>query len=593
MINRYLEKTWVQYLCLATVTALLVYYFGWVFDFGYKFDWTVLYKKDPSYDMVLGDMLITGLGLTISITLMSSALALVLGILFGLGRLSQFKPVYYFSTCYVEFFRNTPLLVQLFFWYFALPMGLPENVRNFLFDRNFEMISATVGLGIYTSAFMAEVIRAGIQSIPKGLLEASYSSGLTPFQTLTKIVLPLAFRAIIPPLGSEFLNNMKNSSLAMVVGVAELCWSSQQIESLTFKGFEATTAATVVYLSLSLCIAAILTLVNWKLQIIPKKNRKLGHKVAHMLFWPIEAPLGFMARMHRRILRSRKEDFNLTRAQAARKAFFSKVMKVFSLVWKGTFLGCLGFLILMALYGVSKFNFQIIWENLGTMLWWRFPYGGPNEIMWGLGGLSFSILMSVIAISVSFFIGLLVGIGRTSKNKLFLIPSTLYIELIRGNPLIMVIFWIYFFIPILTGTFLNVFWSATIALTIFTGAYLGEIVRSGIQNLPPGQFEAAVSTGLTYWQTMRKIILPQALKQMLPAIVGQFIAIFKDTSLAFVIGVLELTFVAQGLNNRLMIYPFEIYTTIAFLYFICCYLMSLVARRLERKLSTDTFRLQM
>ena len=183
--------------------------------------------------------------------------------------------------------------------------------------------------------------------------------------------------------------------------------------------------------------------------------------------------------------------------------------------------------------------------------------------------------------------------GRTSKNKLFLIPSTLYIELIRGNPLIMVIFWIYFFIPILTGAFLNVFWSATIALTVFTGAYLAEIVRSGIQNIPAGQFEAAMSTGMTYLQTMRKIILPQALKQMLPAIVGQFIAIFKDSSLAFVIGVLELTFVAQGLNNRLMIYPFEIYTTVAALYFICCYMMSIVARRLERKLSTDTFRLQM
>ncbi len=593
MINRYLEKTWVQYLCLATVTALLVYYFGWVFDFGYKFDWSVLYKKDASYDMVLGDMLVTGLGLTVSITLMSSAIALGLGILFGLSRLSQFKPVYYFSTCYVEFFRNTPLLVQLFFWYFALPMGLPESVREFLFDRNFEMISATVGLGIYTSAFMAEVIRAGIQSIPKGLLEASYSSGLTPFQTLTKIVLPLAFRAIIPPLGSEFLNNMKNSSLAMVVGVAELCWSSQQIESLTFKGFEATTAATVVYLSLSLTIAGILTLVNWKLQIIPIKDRNFGHKAAHMLFWPFEAPFGLISRMHRRLMRRRKEDFNLTRAQAARKALIAKLMKIFSYIWKATFLGCLAFLLVMALYGVSKFNFQIIWENLGTMIWWRFPNGGPNEIMWGLGGLSFSIIMSVIAISVSFFIGLIVGIGRTSKNKLFLVPSTLYIELIRGNPLIMVIFWIYFFIPILTGHFMNVFWSATIALTIFTGAYLAEIVRSGIQNLPPGQFEAAVSTGLTYWQTMRKIILPQALKQMLPAIVGQFIAIFKDTSLAFVIGVLELTFVAQGLNNRLMIYPFEIYTTIAFLYFICCYLMSLVARRLERKLSTDTFRLQM
>lgn len=594
MINRYLEKTWVQYLCLAAVTGLLVYYFGWVFDFGYKFDWSVLYKEDPSYGEVLGEMLIEGLGLTISISLMSSVIALGLGILFGLGRLSQFKPVYYFCTCYVEFFRNTPLLVQLFFWYFALPMGLPENVRDFLFDQNFEMITATVGLGIYTSAFMAEVIRAGVQSIPKGLLEASYSSGLTPFQTLTKIVLPLAFRAVIPPLGSEFLNNMKNSSLAMVVGVAELCWSSQQIESLTFRGFEATTAATVIYLSLSLIIAGILTLVNWKLQIVPVKNRNMGHKAAHMLFWPIEAPIVFLARIHRRIMRKRKvDDFNLTRAQAARKAFFAKLSIVLGFIWKGVFVATLCALLFKVGQGVMSFNFQVIWENLGTMLWWRFPNGGPDEILWGLGGLSFSILMSVIAISVSFFIGLIVGIGRTSNNKLFLIPSTLYIELIRGNPLIMVIFWIYFFIPILTGQFMNVFWSATIALTVFTGAYLAEIVRSGIQNLPPGQFEAAVSTGLTYWQAMRKIILPQALKQMLPAIVGQFIAIFKDTSLAFVIGVLELTFVAQGLNNRLMIYPFEIYTSIALLYFICCYLMSLVARRLERKLSTDTFRLQM
>ncbi|WP_031484810.1 amino acid ABC transporter permease [Maridesulfovibrio frigidus] len=593
MINHYLEKAWVQYFCLAAVTALLVYYFGWVFDFGYKFDWTVLYVKDASYGIVLGDMLITGLGNTITISLISSAIALGLGILFGLGRLSQFKPINYFASAYVEFFRNTPLLIQLFFWYFALPMALPEELRYKLFDYNYEMISATVGLGVYTSAFMAEVIRAGIQSIPKGLLEAAYSSGLTPFQALSKIVLPLAFRAIIPPLGSEFLNNMKNSSLAMVVGVAELCWASQQIESLTFKGFEATTAATVVYLSLSLTIAGILNLVNLKLQIIPKKNRTIGHLLADIFFWPFLAPLALLSMLSRNCFRRRTEGFNLTTAQAARKALLANIAKVFSLAWKGTFLAFLLFLIVMAGVGLSKFNFQVIWDNIGTMIYWRFPQGGPDEVLWGLGGLSFSIIMSVIAISVSFFIGLIVGVGRTSKNKLFFIPSTLYIELIRGNPLIMVIFWIYFFIPILTGAFLNVFWSATIALTVFTGAYLAEIVRSGIQNIPPGQLEAAVSTGLTYLQAMRKIILPQALKQMLPAIVGQFIAIFKDSSLAFVIGVLELTFVAQGLNNRLMIYPFEIYTTVAALYFICCYMMSIVARRLERKLSTDTFRLQM
>jgi polar amino acid transport system permease protein len=186
---------------------------------------------------------------------------------------------------------------------------------------------------------------------------------------------------------------------------------------------------------------------------------------------------------------------------------------------------------------------------------------------------------------VSFFIGLIVGIGRVSKNVIFRIPCTLYIEIIRGNPLILVIFWVYFFIPIFIKSYLDVFWSATIALTIFTGAYIGEIVRSGIQNIPRGQIEAAYGTGLSYASTMIHIILPQALKQMIPAIVGQFIAIFKDTSLAYIIGVLELTFVAQGLNSRLMIYPFEIYATVAVLYFVCCYTMSIIANRLERRLT--------
>src|SRR6218665_2712396 len=154
--------------------------------------------------------------------------------------------------------------------------------------------------------------------------------------------------------------------------------------------------------------------------------------------------------------------------------------------------------------------------------------------------------MALIAISVSFFIGLAVGLGRCARNRIFRLPCLVYIEIIRGNPLIIVIFWIYFFLPVVFGAYFDVFWSATIALTVFTGAYLAEIVRAGVQNIPAGHVEAAYSTGLSYFQTMRRIVLPQALKQMIPAIVGQFIAIFKDTSLAFVIGVLELTFVAQG-----------------------------------------------
>jgi polar amino acid transport system permease protein len=245
------------------------------------------------------------------------------------------------------------------------------------------------------------------------------------------------------------------------------------------------------------------------------------------------------------------------------------------------------FIFFKFLKGIMGFDFSVIKDNLRYLLIWRFPNGSENELFMGLGGLSYSILMAVIAIGVSFFIGLAAGIARTSDNLIFRLPALAYIEIIRGNPLIIVIFWVYFFIPVVTDAFFDVFWSATIALTIFTGAYLAEIVRAGIENLPKGQFEAAYSTGLSYFQTMRMIILPQALKQMIPAIVGQFIAIFKDTSLAYVIGVLELTFVAQGLNNRLMVHPFEIYTTVAVLYFTCCYLMSLYARKLERKLTPE------
>jgi polar amino acid transport system permease protein len=242
--------------------------------------------------------------------------------------------------------------------------------------------------------------------------------------------------------------------------------------------------------------------------------------------------------------------------------------------------------------GVFGLNFEVIADNLRTLLIFRFPKGTAADL-WGLGGLSLSIIMAVIAISASFVIGLGVGMGRLSSNKILRVPCLLYIEIIRGNPLILVIFWVYFFIPVLTGQFISVLWSATIALTIFTGAYLAETVRSGIQNIPTGQVEAAISTGLSYWQTMRKIILPQALKQMLPAIVGLFIAIFKDTSLAYIIGVLELTFVAQGLSNRLMVYPFEVWSTVAVLYFVCCYSMSRYAGYLERKLSPERMSLEM
>jgi polar amino acid transport system permease protein len=591
MLNRLFEKTWVQNTTLLFILGLAVYYFGFVFHFDYDFNWGVFVNETQYGHM--GLLMLNGLQLTISISIYSAAIALGLGTLFGLARLSKFKPVYAFASAYVEFFRNTPLLVQLFFWNFALPNAFPQEIRYKLFEYNFEFWAATIGLGIFTSAFMAEIIRAGMQSIPKGLLEASYSSGMSYAQTLRKIILPLAFREIIPPLGSEFLNNMKNSSLAMTLGVAEVCWSMQEVESLTYAGFEATAAATAIYLSLSLVIAGLLNLVNTKLKLMPAGKKTFTRKVADAFFLPFEFVWELFARPIRRLTRKKQGSKHLT----PRQEFFFRLRGLARMTLingaKTIFVVALLLLIYQTIKGIASFNFQVIWDNLRALLIWRFPNGGSTEPLWGLGGLSMSIFMAVFSISVSFVIGLFVGMGRTSKNNAIRIPCTAYIELIRGNPLIIVIFWVYFFLPIIIKSQIGVFWSATWAMTVFFGAYIAEIVRGGIENIPPGQVEAAQSTGLSYFQTMRKVVLPQALKQMLPAIVGMFIAAFKDTSLAYIIGVTELTTAAYSINNRLMLYPFEIYTTIAVLYFLCCFAMSRYAKHLENKLSPEKVRLEM
>ena len=561
--------------------------------FGYDFYWPVLWEINPTYKEIFGLWLLKGLVLTLKISLISTAIALVMGTIFGIARLSRFTPTYAIATAYVEFFRNTPLLVQLFFWYFAFPMVLPEDMRTFLNEHNYEFWAATVGLGIYTGAFVAEVVRAGIQAIPHGHIEAAVSSGLSGAQMLRHVILPQAFRIIIPPLGSEFLNNMKNSSLAMTIGVAELCWNSQQIQSFTFRGFEATSAASLIYLSVSLSISLIMNSINHHLAIGPSKQLNTIDRIFALIF----KPLLLLTRAIASIFTASKRIFKLGEFAPVREEalyaslwerFAKQLWQVFVFMAKLFFI-CL-FIGLICLVGIMiyRYNWHVISSILKSLLIWTFPYGGPGEIFHGLGGLTLSVILAFIALVVSFFIGLFIGIGRLSKNQFVSTPSVLYIEIIRGNPLIMVIFWVYFFSHFVTGVQMDVFWSATIAFTIFSGAYLAEIVRAGISAIPRGQIEAATASGLSYFRTMRHVVLPQALKIMIPAFVGQFISLFKDTSLAYIVGVFELTTVAQTLNNRLMIYPFEIYTTIAVLYFLCCYSMSRFARRLEIRYTPTT-----
>ena len=227
---------------------------------------------------------------------------------------------------------------------------------------------------------------------------------------------------------------------------------------------------------------------------------------------------------------------------------------------------------------VGGLDFHVIWENLSYFFVGRFPKGP-------VGGVALTLYLAAVSLVLSFVGGLILGLLSVSRNRLIKWASMAIIQTIRGMPLLMVIFWMFFLLPALLGGGMPASWTVITALTLFTSSYMSEIVRAGILGIPKGQTEAAVSTGLSHRQTMIYIILPQALRNMIPSFVNQFVSMIKDTSLAFIVGVAELTQVATQMNNRTMLYPTEIFMFIAVIYFIMCFAFTELSRWLERRLA--------
>jgi His/Glu/Gln/Arg/opine family amino acid ABC transporter permease subunit len=193
-----------------------------------------------------------------------------------------------------------------------------------------------------------------------------------------------------------------------------------------------------------------------------------------------------------------------------------------------------------------------------------------------------TLRLAIPAILLGFALGIFVGLARLAERRVIRVPATLYVEFFRGVPLVMVIFWIWFIVPQLLQLPIPEYGVALTAFVIFEAAYFGEIVRAGVQSVARGQVEAATALGMTATKTMRWVVLPQALRNMVPSLVTQMIVLFKDTSLASIIGYVDLTKAAQIVNNR-EIKPFELYLFIAVVYWLCTYSMSVMARRLERR----------
>lgn len=207
-----------------------------------QFDWSFVFRAD-----VLGAIL-DGLKATMTVVVLAGAAASVIGMTAALCQVSGQRWLTHLGRGYVTLFRNTPLLIQLFFWYFGIAMVLPRATYPFIYVGSYEIKIAVLAVALVSGAFIAEVLRAGIEAVPASQLEAAMAIGLTRRQGFHYVLMPQLWAIALPGLANEAVNVVKNSAFTMTIGVTELIWQAQQIEADTFHGFEAMTMVTFAYL---------------------------------------------------------------------------------------------------------------------------------------------------------------------------------------------------------------------------------------------------------------------------------------------------------------------------------------------------------
>ena len=223
--------------------------------------------------------------------------------------------------------------------------------------------------------------------------------------------------------------------------------------------------------------------------------------------------------------------------------------------------------------------FDILRDNWLLLLIGQYP-NGP------LGGIACTLILSVLGIVLAFPLSVVLALARLSPWRLLNWPATALIYVARGVPLLMIILWVYFLVPLLIGHSVSGFVTMLCTLVLYEGAYLAEVVRAGIEALPKGQMEAARALGHSHLGAMRLVILPQALFNMLPSMLSQFVSTIKETTLGYVINVPELSFAANLINNQLLTKHFEVFFILAVVYYVVCWSLTRAATTLERRIET-------
>lgn len=236
---------------------------------GYNWNWGVFFQEVPEGGTFYWEIMLSGIGWTLALSACAWIIAMSVGSVIGTIRTTNSPWLVRFGNGWVEFFRNWPLLVQLFIWYYVIPEFVPP-LKRWLIEihpSQAQFVVAVFCLGLFTSARIAEQVRAGIQSLPRGQRNAGLAMGLTTTQTYRYVLLPMAYRIIIPPLTSETMNLIKNSSIALTIGLAELTFRTREIGEYTFNFFEVFTAATIIYVSIAMTANRVMAFIEKKVAV--------------------------------------------------------------------------------------------------------------------------------------------------------------------------------------------------------------------------------------------------------------------------------------------------------------------------------------
>ena len=599
--------------------------------------------------------LAVGLINTIKVSALAILGATLLGVSLGLARVSDHALLRGLARLYVEVVRNIPLLVQLLFLYaFALNVLPPVDQALqplpgiFLSNRGLampalvpgdfdiqwphlgrfnieggmqlstELMTLVVGLSIYTAAYIAEIVRGGIESVPIGQSEAAKALGMRPAQAMRRVVFPQAMRAILPPLTSWYLNTVKNSSLAIAVGYPDLLSVVDTIINQTGQAIEGVLIVIAVYLSVNL-------LLSWLIN-------RYNEVIARRGFAPGTGGARRHARASWRALLGspRRTLVSLTLLVAGVYIFWNVLDW---LVFSATLAGgapdcrqasgaCWPFIrenYRTILFGTYPLEEQwraaltpLLFASALALSFWKRLWGRPLAAIWivaliasicfmqggplGLtivpaekwSGLPLTLLLASLAVILAFPLAVLLALGRRSKQFVTRSISVGFIELMRGVPLVGLLFMAAVLFPLFAPPWLQIdsYMRVQVALILFTAAYMAEAVRGGLQAIPKGQFEAAAALGLNQRQTTTRIVLPQALRVSIPGLVNTSISEVKNTTLVLIVGMFDVLQTTRLSLVDVEWRPFfaEAYAFTATLFFAICFVISQLSRRIEAQL---------